>query len=134
MDYYHLIYQVPAIVSGTTMLAYLYPRRVLPHFIPLLTFLVSLGVLVMPVLPAVALAVTPLVALFHQVLGLNLTAHEVLEVPKASAVRAKIRRPKVTLRQFVTRAYPAPGSDEPAEETTEEVSEESQVTSFIPEL
>lgn len=142
MDYYHLIYELPAIVSGTTMLAYLWPRKITPHFVPLLTFIVALIVMVLPVLPVVALALVLPVAMLHKWLNVSLTGHEPIEVPSLKEIREKIRPAKFELRQFVTRAYTpdgVPGGDVEAEVKDSPVSEEepaqqTAVKSFVPEL
>jgi hypothetical protein len=105
MDYFNLIYQLPAIVSGTALVAYLWPRRITPHFIPLLTFVVALIVLALPVFPAVALALCLPVGIIHKLIGVSLTGHDPLELPSLAEVREKIQPPKFELRQFVTRGY-----------------------------
>jgi hypothetical protein len=113
MDYVDLAWQLPAIVSGTTIVAYLWPRKMLPHFAPFLTFLVALVVLALPAYPDLALALVLPVAIIHKVVGVSLTGHDPVPVklPTVKQVREKIRPPKFQLKNFVTRAYPDPATE-----------------------
>lgn len=141
MDYLHLLWQLPAIVSGTTMLAYLWPRKITPHFVPLLTFIVALIVLALPGYIDIALALVLPVALLHSWLGVSLTGHDPIKAPSLKEIREKIKPAKFELRQFVTRAYtPGGAPEERAEEVKdspvaqEEPAQTSAVKSFVPEL
>lgn len=144
MDYLHLLYELPAIVSGTTMLAYLWPRKITPHFVPLLTFIVALIVLALPGYIDIALALVLPVALLHAWLGVSLTGHDPIKAPSLKEIREKIKPAKFELRQFVTRAYMPGGvpaktpDDEPVVEdsaVSQEVPEQKTATkSYIPEL
>jgi hypothetical protein len=84
----NLLYDVPAIVSGTAMVAYLWPRKILPHVVPLLTFIV----LALPVFPDVALALVLPVAIIHKLFSISLTEHELLALPEMKQVSERCAR------------------------------------------
>lgn len=141
--YWRLLFEIPAILSGTVMVAYLWPKRITPHFVPALMFLVALVVLALPAYIDLALAVIPLVAKIQQYLGIDLTNHEPVKVPDLTNVRNRLRLSKATLQTFVTRAYPAPGTEapEPVPEPEPEPPEQREVRAgprlprrFVPEL
>jgi hypothetical protein len=139
MDYWHLLYELPAIVSGTVMFAYLWPRRITPHFVPLVTFIFALIVMVLPVLPVLALALTLPVGMIQKFVGLSMTEHDPLELPSLAEVREKIRPAKFELRQFVTRAYSPNGvpgkglvQDAPVPEPPDGVPGEDETPDDVP--
>lgn len=138
MDYWHLIYVLPAIIAGTTILAYVSPWKFQARFTPLAMFLVGLLVLCMPEMIDMALALTlPAAWLQERILGISFTAHDPLPVKFRMP---DLRRPKVVLQQFVDRAYPNPDTVEPQAEDPDEPPEHepgdtvSTVQSYVPAL
>lgn len=117
MDHYlHLIYQLPAIVAGATLVAYLLPVKLPPRFAPLLLFIVGLLVMVLPWSVDIALALTIPAAWLQARLGIDLHSHEPLKLTVP-----KIRLPrKIPIRQFVTQAYPNPEDEDGATDTEHE--------------
>lgn len=115
MDHYlRLIYQLPAIVSGATMVAYLLPVKLPRRFAPLLLFITSLLILLLPEIIDMALALTLPAAWLQDKLGIDLHSHEPLRI-----TMPKIRLPKkIPIQQFVTRAYPHPDDTVPVQEGT----------------
>lgn len=141
MDHYlRLIYQLPAIIAGTTMVAYLLPVKVPPRFAPLLLFITGLIVLMLPEFIDMALALTIPVAWIQSKLGIDLHSHEPLKITVP-----KIRLPKkLQIQQFVTQAYPDPEAEPAAQEAGEHEDAPppelepgdtvSTVPSFVPRL
>jgi hypothetical protein len=118
MTWLHLLYQLPAIVAGTTLVSYMSPVKIAHRALPLIMFLVSLIVLALPVFPDLAMALTLPAAWLANFLGISLTGHEPVNVGPAvekaragvQAARERIRPAKpVEVTPFVDRAYPAPG-------------------------
>lgn len=127
MNYYHLIYQLPAILAGTTIAAYLSPVKLPPRFAPLLMFLVGLIVLAVPEVVSMALALTVPAAWLQTIFKIDLHSHEPLKV---TIPKVKLRKPKFELRNFITKAYPNPDAPvtEPADDADEEpLSERGEV-------
>lgn len=127
MDLYlRLLYELPAVLGGTTMLAYLSPVKFDVRFSPLLMFVVGLLVQLLPPVVGIALAMALAAAWLQFVLGISLTEHEPLKV--------QVKLPKlprqVPIRQFVTRAYPDPAAE--PEDPNEIVIEEDEVPSHEP--
>lgn len=118
MEYLHLIWQLPAIVAGTTMLAYVSPWKIQPRFMPLLMFIIGMIVLTCPAFVSLALGLTIPAAYLQSKLGIDLHSHEPLKI-----TLPQIRKPQVLLREFAARAYPSP-ADEAAGQDTSEVVEE----------
>ena len=112
MEYLRLLYELPAIVAGTTIIAYMSPWKFQTRFLPLVMFLVGLLVLRVPELLDLALALTiPAAWLQERVLGISVDGHEPLKVP----VRALKLPKRIQLRNFATRAYPDPNTEVPQE-------------------
>lgn len=109
MDWYHLLYAVPAIFSGSTLLSYLSPVKISARLVPLLTLLTALAVLAMPLSIDIALAIVPAVAVLHRFFGVSLSAHEPVSVTRLFRI-AKEAQTEIT--QFAARAYPRPGEEE----------------------
>jgi hypothetical protein len=145
VNWYHLIYIVPAIFSGTTMLGYLSPVKVSARFLPLLTFLVALLAIVLPMKIDVALAVVPAVAMLHRFFRIDLTAHQPVSVTQALRIGKGLQD---GITEFAAKAYPRPeddvdthvaAPDDDKEVARDEVpvvksATKPQVTSFIPDL
>lgn len=128
MPYLRLLYELPAVVSGTTMIAYLLPFRFAPRFGPLLMFLVSLAVLAVPENVSLALALMIPAAWLQNVLGIDMHGHDplVLRLPKI-----RLRRPVIT--EYADKAYPDPG-DSVQEEAPREAAQETRIRKFVPSL
>lgn len=138
--YLHLIYQLPAIVAGATMAAYLLPVRLPPRYAPLLLFITGLIVMLLPEFIDMALALTIPAAWLQSKLGIDLHSHEPLKVSLP-----KIRLPKkIAIQQFVTQAYPNPDDETAGQEVVEQEDAPppdletgdtvSTVPSFVPRL
>lgn len=116
MDLWKLLLWIPAIVSGTAMLGYIWPGHIKPHAVPVITFLVALVVLKLPEYPDLALALMPVVAIVQKFLGISLTDHEPLKLPEMKKLRAqvdKISSSKTPLVNFVQRGYGPAGQNKP---------------------
>lgn len=141
MNYYHLFFQIPALVSGVTMVAYLLPVRFEPRFAPLLMFVIALLVLVMPVTIDMALCLALPAAWLQKFLGIDLHGNEPLNIgpavegakKAAQAARDRVRKRKpVEAIEYATKAFPSPDDvSEPDPEPPEQV---STVRSFVPAL
>jgi hypothetical protein len=132
VNWYHLIYIVPAIFSGTTMLGYLSPVKVSARFLPLLTFLVALLAIVLPMK-------------IHRFFRIDLTAHQPVSVTQALRIGKGLQD---GITEFAAKAYPRPeddvdthvaAPDDDKEVARDEVpvvksATKPQVTSFIPDL
>ena len=140
MEYLRLLYELPAIVAGTTIVAYMSPWKFQARLLPLVMFIVGLLVLLMPQLIDMALCLTiPAAWLMQRILGIEVDNHEPLRVKLPT-----IRAPKFELRQFATRAFPNPLDDDAdAPEDVEDVddppereesSQVSTVPSYVPSL
>lgn len=111
MEYLRLLYELPAIVSGTTILAYLSPWKIAHRFMPLIMFLMALTVLNVPEMFSLALCLAIPAAWLQAQLGIELHSHDPLRV-----TLPKLRKPKIEIRKFVTRAYPDPSQEDPEPE------------------
>lgn len=144
MNYLQLIFELPALVSATVMIAYLLPVKFEPRFAPLLMFIVGLLVLNMPETIDMALCLALPAAWLQRLLGIDLHGHEPLNVgpavekarSAAVAARDRVRKPKpVELVEFATRAYPSPDAEaEPEAEDPEPPVQAGTVKSFVPPL
>lgn len=151
IDYWHLLFQIPALFTGATFLAFLSPWKVTPRLQMVIYIVSALIVLALPVYPALALALVGPVAFLHKLFGVSLTSVDdpvKLPVEKtvkvAKSVAGYVRKPKAApVTQFLTRAYPNPAD---GEETEPEVAPEeapvpkeqpafvSNVRKFVPDL
>lgn len=138
MIYLHLLYELPAVLSGTLLIAYLSPWKVSPRVIPLLMFLMALLVLGLPQIIGLALCLTLLAGYFADKLGMSFTGHEPvsLTLPKVS-----LRRPRIVVKDFVKAAYPDPETvadqeeDDPDEPPQPEPGDQvSTVPSYVPKI
>lgn len=139
MEYLRLLYELPAIVAGTTIVAYMSPWKFQARFLPLVMFIVGLLVLTMPQLIDMALCLTiPAAWLMQRVLGISVDGHDPLKI-KLPVIRA----PKFELRQFATKAYARPDDPDEAEDVPDDVDEPpeqeessqvSTVPSYVPSL
>lgn len=152
MEYLRLLYELPAIVAGTTMLSYLSPWKVQARFIPLLMFIVGLLVLTMPVVVSLALGLTIPAAWLQKQLGIVTEGHEPLNVgpvtAKVKGVVQKIRdrygKPELIIKKFVEHAYPSPDDETAGQDTSEVVDDEppehepgetvTDIPKFVPSL
>lgn len=143
MNWYHLLYIVPAIFSGSTLLSYLSPVKVSARLVPLLTFITALIALALPVSIDIALAVVPAVAVLHRFFGVSLSGHAPLSVTNLFRMGKGLQ---TEITEFAAKAYPRPGDDETAVAETDvdkpvdtdvpvvKSAEKPQVKSFIPSL
>lgn len=133
MEYLRLLYELPAIVSGTTILAYLSPWKIEHRFMPAIMFLVALVVLQLPEFIAMSLCLTIPAAWLQAKLGIELHGHEPLKVTLPA-----IRKPKVEIKKFVTRAYPDPDAkdeeDEPEDADTPPEHEAGETITDVPKF
>lgn len=107
MEYLRLLYELPAIVAGTTILAYLSPVKIAHRFTPLLMFIVGLVVLQLPEFIDMALCLTIPAAWLLGQFSIDLHGHEPLKV----SVKLPKLPNRIPIRQFVTRAYPDPAAE-----------------------
>lgn len=134
MEYLRLLYELPAITAGTTIVAYVSPWAFRSRFIPLVMFAVALVVLSIPQFADMALALTiPAAWVQEKLLGITIEGHEPLRV------KLPVRRLRtLPVEQFVTSAFPGPGSDDPGGGTVPQELEpsgtSSSVKSFVPPI
>lgn len=135
MEYLKLLYELPAVLGGTLILAYASPWKLNLRHAPLMMFLVGLLVQFLPGFIDIALALVIPAGWLQAFLGIELAAHAPLKVTVPKLPR------KVQLQEFATRAYPNPDDDSPErpddEETPPEPEESPQVNtvrSFVPKL
>lgn len=118
--YLHLLFQLPAIVAGTTMVSYLSPVKIPPRAMPLVMFLIGLIVLILPATPDLALALTLPAAWLSNYLGISFHSHEPLKV----TLPEKLRLPKkITIQRFAAHAYPSPDDEAAGQEIVEDAGE-----------
>jgi hypothetical protein len=148
MDWLHLIYQVPAVFTGSVLVSRCLPFKLNARYGTLLTFLVALVVLLMPVLPDMALALIWPVDILHRFHGVSLAGQDPVKVPGVAQVRKRLKPPTFDIKKYATRAYVRPGEeqpespddvpespdDAPGEEETEAPEQVQAVKSYIPEL
>jgi hypothetical protein len=146
MDYLHLLYQLPAVFTGSVMVSRLLPFKLDKRYGPLLTFLVALCVLLLPVLPDMALALIWPVDLLHRFHKTTVTGHEPVKVPGVAQVRKRLKPPRCDITKYATRAYlrmgeePAPAGppeddeDAPGEVPVVKSDDPPAIRSYIPAL
>jgi hypothetical protein len=139
VNYWDLIYQIPAAVTASTAIAYALPFSLPARFNPVLLFLCALMVLSLATKIDIALAICGPVSLIHNYLGVRLQGHEPMRIPwhrtlsYAQGFRDRIK--KVEVREFLKRSYPDPEVIEPvAEDPEEEPVVATAVRKFVPEL
>ena len=142
MEYFHLIWQLPAIVAGTTMLAYLSPWKIQPRFMPLLMFIIGMIVLTCPPFVSLALGLTIPAAYLQNKLGIELHGHEPLNItlPKLPAkIRERFEKP-LPIQPYAGKAYPNPAEEPEAGEHEDEPPEQepgdtvTDVPKYVPPL
>lgn len=136
MIYLHLLYELPAILAGTTLISYLSPWKMTARAVPLLMFVMALLVMLLPQIFGLALCLSLLAGWLADRLGMSFSGHDPVKV-----ALPKLRRPKIQLRQFVTRAYPDPETlDAQEEDDVDEPPQQeagdtvSTVRSYVPAL
>lgn len=129
MEYLRLLYDLPAVVAGSVIVAYLSPWQFRARFAPLVMFVIGLLVLCAPQLVDLALALTIPAAWLVRALGIDVYGQVPLKV-----TLPRVRFRNVQVRQFVEGAYPVPGSDgEPVTEYGEGAAG-TTVKSFVPRI
>ena len=121
MDYLKLVFDLPAIVAGATILAYSLPVKLPPRCAPLLLFLTGILIWFLPAFIVFPLALTLPAAYLMKLLGIDMHSHDAadyskaVELTKTGARKARDRiKPPVT-QEYVTHGYPqvdAPVVDE----------------------
>lgn len=134
MEYFRLLYELPAVVAASTMLAFLSPWQFRSRFAPLIMFLAGLLVLMLPEFIDMALCITIPAAWLQSKLGIDMHGHEPL---KLSLPVIRLKRAQV--KQFVTSAFTDPdrtdtGDDMPLEPEPERNCTASTVQSFVPPI
>jgi hypothetical protein len=132
MDYWTLIYILPAVFSLAVIAANAMPFERSSRHNTLLIFLAGMAVLNVPQEVQVALALCLPVAYLHKFFGISLSgigAADYKVRQTVSVVKEHLTRPKI--RAFLTRSYPNPEM-EPVEEL--EPATLTQVRKFVPEL
>jgi hypothetical protein len=138
VNYYDLIYQIPAAVTASTAIAYALPFSLPARFNPVLLFLCALMVLSLATKIDIALAVCGPVSLIHNYLGVRLQGHEPVRIPwhqslaYARGFRDRIK--KVQVREFLKRPYPDPEVIEPDEDPAEVPVVKTEIRRFVPEI
>ncbi len=132
MEYWHLIYEVPAIISAATIVTDILPFSLDRRYVALLVFVVSLIVLNLPAIVSLALGLVLLVSVINKYLGVSFSAKEPVRIPFGkyrTTITAFFResfsgwRVNTVPTEFLTRAY------EP-----EEPEQLTVVKKFVPDL
>jgi hypothetical protein len=114
----HIIACLLALIGVIPAVTYLSPIKVGQRAVPLIMIITSLIIWFVPTGVAVAMALVPVAAWISARLGIEHAGHEPVNVAPAvelakrtaQAARERVRRPEpVEVKQFVDRAYPAPG-------------------------
>ncbi len=139
MDYWHLIFQIPAIISGATIVSDLLPFTLDRRYVALLVFLVALVVLNAPVIVSLALGLVLVSSIVSKYLGVSFSGKEPVPFGKyrtaiTHAVQEKTAgwRKKIDAFPYLTRAYPE-GTEEMPEAEDEPV-QATVVRKFVPDL
>lgn len=134
-DYWHLIYEIPAIISAATIVTDILPFSLDRRYVALLVFLVSLVVLNLPAIVSLALGLVLVVSVINKYLGVSFSAKEPVVIPfgKYRTAIMKVRLPKKTeVREFLTRAYPTGTVTEEA--VIDDSEQLTVVRKFVPDL
>lgn len=138
MDYWTLIYILPAVFSLAVIVANALPFNRTSRHNTLLIFLAGLTVLSMPVHFQIALALCLPVAYLHKFFNISLSDIGAADykirhvVPAVKRLKEQVSPPKI--RAFLTRSYPNPDAEpEPAPEELEPTTL-TKVRKFVPEL
>jgi hypothetical protein len=139
MDYWSLIYILPAVFSLAVIIANALPFDRTSRHNTLLIFLAGIAVLNLPLHVQIALALCLPVAYLHKFFNISLSDigkadYKIrLVMPAVKRFKAQVTPTKV--RGFLTRAYPNPDTAEPEEEEPEiEPTTLTKVRRFVPEL
>lgn len=134
MDFWHLLYIIPAVFSLAVIIANALPFERSSRHNTLLIFLTGMAVINCPVQVQIALAVCLPVAYLHKFFGVSLAGigamdYKIRHVGTAvKDIKKRVSPPKI--RAFLTRSYPDPETEtedlEPATVT--------QVRKFVPDL
>lgn len=136
MDYWHLVYIIPAVFSLAVIIANLLPFDRSSRHNTLLIFLTGLIVLNCPEMVQVSLALCLPVAYLHRFFGVSLAGigamdYKIRHVGVAvKDIKKRVRPPKI--RAFLTKSYPNP-ENEPETEDLEPTTV-TTVRKFVPEL
>lgn len=137
MEYLRLLYELPAIMACSFIVANLLPVRIDTRVVPVIMFCAGLVVLALPAYVSLSLALTIPAALVMARLGMPLTAHEPIKYHVPKHIKTKT---KGLTKTFASRAYVRPGeetheyldADVPPEQPAGET--HSSVKSFVPPL
>lgn len=136
MEYLKLLYELPAIMAGVTVVCNLAPVTVDKRLIPALVFAMALVVLQVPEYVDLSLALTLPAGMLLAFIGIRLTEHEPIKyhVPKH-------RKRKAPDQTFADRPYERPGTETEPQDDEEEIPPEQEagetlsvVRSFVPKL
>jgi hypothetical protein len=126
MDYWHLIFQIPAIISAATIVTDVLPFSLDRRYVALLVFLAALVVLNLPLTITVALALVLGVSVANKYLGISFSAKEPVTIPFGkyrTAITDQVRKLRKTpVREYIEHAY----EPEPEQSTI--------VRKFVPDL
>ncbi len=135
MDYYALIYILPAVFSAAVIAANLLPFERSSRHNTLLIALTALIVLNLPQEIQISLALCLPVAYLHKFFGVSLSGIEKMDygIRKIPVVAKAVKERfiPVKVRSFLSRAYPSPETEE-----TEELQPMTltKIRKFVPDL
>lgn len=139
MDYYNLLYVIPAAAMLGTIVAHASPVEIKAQFNALLIFLCAVVCFYMPERIDLALAVCFPAMWINRFFGARWQGHEPVKYPDVRKVVKYIRLPKkAEVKEFLTKSYPAPDEEpDPDPDPEPEIEEPvvaTKVRKYVPEL
>lgn len=137
MNYWHLIYILPAVFSAAVIGANLMPFDRTSRHNTLFIFLAGLVTFALPQEAQMCLALCLPVAYLHKFFGVSISGIEKMDygirkIPGIiKTVKDKIIPPKI--RSFLSKSYPNPEDEEPQEEEIEPTTL-TKIRKFVPDL
>jgi hypothetical protein len=138
MEWWKLLFEIPAAVTASVMIVNLLPFSLDPKLNPWLMFFAALMVLFLPWPVVVALAIAVPMGVIYGWTGVRLQGHAPVKLPieQAKALTKMLKVPKKTeVREFLTKEYPDPSVEKYVPELLEasEVVDITEQASLTPE-
>lgn len=111
MEYWKLLFEIPAAVAASVMFVNVMPFSVDKKLNPWVMFLAALLALFMPLYLDLALAMTLPMGFIYGWTGVRLQGHEPVKLPieQVKTVASKLKPPRKTeVQEFLTKEYPDP--------------------------
>jgi hypothetical protein len=139
MDYWHMLYILPAVFSAAVIAANLLPFERSSRHNTLFIAMSALVVFNLPQEIQMSLALCLPVAYLHKFFGVSISGIEKMDygIRKIPGIIKKVKDKLVPakIKSFLTRAYPDPETEEPEEvEEVEEPKTFTKIRKFVPDL